>query len=163
MFRAELLSLSSGVSYSDVEILEPQDFENYGIEKVFGDDTFAFYSNGNLIYSQVLSLRIIRLSRRIFAGAKSMKAERLIIDKDISYDNCTVYLDHLELGMPTISSHYETCVFSNGSNTHITLERNVVSIINKDNRSGSMDKVVPIRRFLVRQEIPKVTLKSKIK
>ncbi len=163
MFRAELLSLSSGVSYSDVEILEPHDFEIYGVDKIFGDDTFAFYAGGSLIYSQIIGLRIIRLSKQIFAGARCMKAERLVIDKDISYDNCSICLDVDQLNIPTISLHYKTFVFNNEINTHYTLARNVVSIINKDNRHGSMDKVVPIRRVLARQESPKETLTAKIK
>ena len=63
MFKAKLLSLSSGQSYSDVEILELQDLGNYGINhNLFGDETLAFYANGNLIVGSAYNFRICILN-----------------------------------------------------------------------------------------------------
>lgn len=169
MFRAKLLSLSSGQSYSDIEILELQDLENYGINRdIFGDDTLAFYANGNLIVGSAYNLRVIILDTKPeFApgrsGADSIQVERIILDKDIVYDNCNVYTNTSQLVMPNIMPNFRKIVFTNTSGTIIALSRNVIGLMNKDNRAGGSDRVVPIRSYSARPKDPKVALKGNIK
>lgn len=150
MFRANILSLSSGVSYSDVDILEDEDLPNE--LRAFGKDTLAFYSNGALISCHIICLRVCQVDPVKIQGASVMRADRVILDKDISYDSCTVYLDHSNIDIPNIVSNHQLFVFTHRLGTVITLARNVVSLVINDSRLGGTEKVVPIKKVLVPEE-----------
>lgn len=156
MFKAKLLSLSSGQSYSDVEILELQDLINYGINpNLFGDETLAFYANGNLIIGSAYNFRVCILDKRGYPGADSTYIDRVVLDKDIIYDNCTVYTDLSQIYLPNIMPNFRKFVFYTTVGTVIVLSRNIIGLISKDNRAGGSDKVVPIKSYSARKQVIK--------
>lgn len=138
MFHAELISLSRGQSYAQVDILEARhnDFENYGIPKPFGQRTVAFFADGQAIIVHPWGVRIIHLDKTYRSGGpKCFKFERIIIDGDISYSNGT-YIDDdyfTELGIPDLFEDpgevIDQVTFSNPQGTFITHDANIVSII----------------------------------
>jgi hypothetical protein len=65
--------------------------------------------------------------------------------------------------MPNVMPHFRKIVFTNTSGTIIALSRNVIGLMNKDNRAGGSDRVVPIRSYSARSKDQKVALKSNIK
>lgn len=150
MFRANILSLSSGVSYSDVDILEEADLTNE--LRAFGRDTLAFYYHGALISCHIICLRVCQVDPVKIQNANVMKADRVILDKDISYDNCTVFLEHDKLDVPDIISSHQKFIFTHKLGTVITLARNIVSLVINDGRLGGTEKVVPIKKVLVPEE-----------
>lgn len=161
MFKANILSLSSGVSYSDVDILEDGDLPSD--LRAFGPDTLAFYANGALISCHIICLRVCQIDLTKIQSGSVLKADRIILDKDISYDNCTVYLDHSNIDIPDIIQNHQTIIFTHKLGTVITLARNVVSLILNNNRIGGTEKVVPIKKMKVQREDTVKGIVAKIK
>ena len=144
MFKAQLISLSRGQSYADIDILEYKagDFDKYNVPTPFGCRTVAFYHHGELILCHPWGVRIIHLDRkpRGWGRPKNFAFDRIILDGDISYVD-GVYIDDdyfQDLGIPDIFEDpgevIDQVSFSCEQGIFITHDANVVSIINKSPR-----------------------------
>lgn len=138
MFHAELISMSRGQSYDQVDILEPRkgDFEKYGIQKPFGERTVAFFHHDQLILAHPWGVRVIHLDKKPRAGntPKCFAFDRIILDGDISYQNGN-YIDDscfADLGVPDLFEDpgevIDQVTFSCNQGVFITHDANVVSI-----------------------------------
>lgn len=139
MFHAELISMSRGQSYDQVDILEPRhdDFEKYGVEKPFGERTVAFFWMDQLILAHPWGVRVIHLDKRPRGGSgpKCFPFDRIILDGDISYQN-GIYIDDdyfAELGVPDLFEDpgevIDQVTFSCSQGVFITHDANIVSMI----------------------------------
>ncbi len=138
MFHAELISLSRGQSYDQVDVLEAHrgDFEKFGVQKPFKDRTIAFFYNNNVILAHPFGVRIVHLSREPRSGgSKCFAFDRIILDGDISYQN-GLYIDSdylEELNIPDIFEDpgglIDQVTFSCSQGVFITHDANIVSII----------------------------------
>lgn len=145
MFHAELISLSRGQSYDQVDILETKhgDFEKYGIPKPFGNRTVAFFKGEQLIIAHPWGVRIIHLDRNPRSGGpKCFDFERIVLDGDISYPNGT-YIDDdyfADLGIPDLFEDpgevIDQVTFSCSQGVFITHDANIVSIFKHYPRGG---------------------------
>jgi hypothetical protein len=143
MFHAELISLSRGQSYDQVDILEARhgDFERFQVPMPFGIRTVAFYYDTQLIICHPWGVRLIHLDRRPRRGGpKCFNFQRIILDGDISYPD-GVYIDDdyfAELGIPDLFEDpgevIDQVTFSCSQGIFITHDANVVSIINRTQR-----------------------------
>jgi hypothetical protein len=140
MFHAELISLSRGQSYAQVDILEARhgDFEKYGVQRPFGDRTVAFFHNDDLIICHPWGIRVIHLDKNPRRGGpKCFDFDRIILDGDISYPN-GVYIDDdyfAELSIPDLFEDpgevIDQVTFSCAQGIFITHDANIVSIFRK--------------------------------
>ncbi len=140
MFKALLISLSRGQSYSDIEILEYKsgDFEKYNVPTPFGSRTVAFFHHGELIIAHPWGVRLIHLDANERGnGDKCFAFDRIILDGDISYAN-GIYIDDdyfASLGIPDLFEDpgevIDQVSFSCNQGVFITHDANVVSIIKK--------------------------------
>ncbi len=140
MFHAELISMSRGQSYDQVDILEARhgDFEKYGVPSPFGQRTIAFFKNDNLIIAHPWGIRIIHLDKNPRSGgSKCFGFDRIIIDGDISYAD-GVYIDDdyfAELNIPDLfedpNEVIDQVTFSCVQGIFITHDANIVSICKK--------------------------------
>jgi len=157
MFHAELISMSRGQSYAQVDILEARhgDFEHYGIQRPFGSRTVAFFHNTEIIIAHPWGVRMIHLDRIQRGGIDRPKCftfDRIIIDGDISYAN-GYYIDDdyfADMGIPDLFEDpgevIDQVTFSCTQGTFITHDANVVSIILKNQRrERGITKAVHVR------------------
>jgi hypothetical protein len=145
MFHAELISLSRGQSYDQIDILESRhgDFETYGLPQPFGARTIGFFYKGEVILAHPWGVRLIHLDRKPRSGATNgFTFDRIILDGDISYQNGT-YIDdanYSSLGIPDIFEDpgevIDQVTFSTDQGIFITHDANVVSIISKYARAS---------------------------
>jgi hypothetical protein len=143
MFKAHLISLSRGQSYSDVEVLEYKhgDFERLTIPSPFGSRTVAFFHRGELILAHPWGVRLIHLDHKPRgSGPKCFEFDRIILDGDISYAD-GVYIDDdyfAEYSIPDLFEDpgevIDQVSFSCNQGVFITHDANVVSIIKKHPR-----------------------------
>lgn len=137
MFHAELISLSRGQSYDQVDILEARhgDFEKYGIKMPFGSRTVAFFHGDQVITCHPWGIRLIHLDKnQRGSGPKCFEFDRIILDGDISFPSGT-YIDDeyfAEFGIPDLFEDpgevIDQVTFSNSQGVFITHDANVVSI-----------------------------------
>lgn len=144
MFRAALISLSRGQSYTDIDVLEHKmgDFDKYNVPSPFGSRTIAFYHHGELILCHPWGVRLIHLDHksRGWGKPKNFEFNRIILDGDISYVD-GVYIDDdyfQQLSIPDIFEDpgevIDQVSFSCDQGVFITHDANVVSIISKSVR-----------------------------
>jgi hypothetical protein len=146
MFNAELVSLSRGQSYRHVDVLEPKDFDSYGVPAPFGDRTIAFFAADQLIMVHPWGVRIIWYDRTPRTGNNGITIDRILIDGDVSYENCVLLSreDWLSLGLPNVfhgpnmgpSDDLDQIVFSCRDGTIITHDANIVSLIRHTHRAN---------------------------
>lgn len=139
MFHAELISMSRGQSYDQVDILEPRkgDFQKYGIQKPFGERTVAFFTQQDqLIIAHPWGVRVIHLDKKPRRGftEKCFNFDRIVLDGDISYQNGH-YIDDscfAELNIPDLFEDpvevIDQVTFSCSQGVFITHDANIVSI-----------------------------------
>lgn len=144
MFHAELISMSRGQSYDQVDILEVRkgDFEKYGIQKPFGEQTIAFFYGDQLVLAHPWGVRVIHLDKKPRSGhsPKCFSFDRIILDGDISYQNGN-YIDDscfAHLGIPDLFEDpgevIDQVTFSCKQGVFITHDANVVSIFQQFSR-----------------------------
>ena len=159
MFKAELISLSRGQSYSDIEILEYKhgDFEKHGVQTPFGSRTVGIFHKGDLILAHPWGVRLIHLDRNPRGnGPKCFTFDRIILDGDISYCD-GVYIDDdyfAEYNIPDLFEDpgevIDQVSFSCNQGVFITHDANVVSIIKKHpRRSRGVTRTVPPGHALI--------------
>jgi hypothetical protein len=156
MFNARHVSLSSGQSYEFPVILERKDYANYGIFDLSGPLSLCFMADGQTIVCNQWNLRTIQLDYRRRSGHKSRSFERLVLDKDIVYSDCTfIHQDDYEYAhIPRIIGEgLNQFVWSCDQGTFITHDANIVSLIEKDVRGGRTQKVVPRNAIHVRTPV----------
>ena len=137
MIQAELISLSNGQSYRNVDIYEEvqnphQAFQNYFLQ---------FNHNLDTIFVHFVNIKVIKLSSQRFRPKLSTtKADRLIIDGDVIYENVDI-LNDCEQNIPTIfgteDGIIEQIAFTNKEGLFIIRCANVASLILKD--AGSLE------------------------
>lgn len=145
MIEADHISLASGQSYQHASIFTPADYQQYGVDRIFGDLTLAILAEGRLMRINLWNLRVIALDRRRRGGRNCIPFDRLILEKDIVYTNGVVInrQDYAEVGVPMIISGGLTqFTWATDVGTSISHDANVVSLITKDPRGGNTDKVV---------------------
>lgn len=165
MFHAELISMSRGQSYDQVDILEARhgDFEKYGVPTPFGLRTVAFFHQNEVIIAHPWGVRIIHLDKNPRGGMDRplcFKFDRIIIDGDISYVN-GYYIDDAyfaEMGIPDLFEDpgevIDQVTFSCSQGTFITHDANIVSIIKKHPRGDrGVTKAVQVTTFKA-EELP---------
>lgn len=145
MFHAELISLSQGQSYDQVDILEPRtdDFERLGVPKPFKNQTIAFYWRSQLVIAHPWGIRIIHLDKNPRSGGpKCFQFDRIVLDGDVSYQNGT-YIDDdyfAELQIPDLFEDpgevIDQVTFSCSSGVYLTHDANIVSIIMQYGRAS---------------------------
>ncbi len=146
MFHAELISMSRGQSYAQVDILEPRhgDFEKFNVRKPFGDRTVAFFHNDNVIIAHPWGVRLIHLDKNQRRGTNdlSFDFDRIILDGDISFENGS-YIDDdcfAALGVPDLFEDpgevIDQVTFSCSQGLFITHDANIVSIFQKHTRGN---------------------------
>lgn len=145
MFHAQLISLSRGQSYAQVDILEARhgDFNKFGVPAPFGDKTIAFFHNDEVIIAHPWGVRIIHLDKEQRGGGPNcFEFDRIIIDGDVSYQN-GVYVDDSCLESFNIPDIFvdpgeviDQVTFSTSQGVFITHDANIVSIIKKYNRGN---------------------------
>lgn len=138
MFHAELISLSQGQSYDQVDILEARngDFERLGIPKPFKEQTVAFFWKSQLLIVHPWGIRVIHLDKNSRSGGpKCFPFDRIVLDGDISYQNGT-YIDDdyfAELNIPDLFEDpgevIDQVTFSTAAGVFITHDANIVSMI----------------------------------
>jgi hypothetical protein len=143
MFHAELISLSRGQSYDQIDILEARhgDFEKFGVPTPFGSRTVAFFYKDEVIIAHPWGVRIIHLDKNFRTGGeKCFEFDRIIIDGDISYQNGT-YIDDdyfAELSIPDLFEDpgevIDQVTFATSQGIFITHDANIVSIVKKYHR-----------------------------
>ena len=144
MFHAELISLSRGQSYDQIDILEYKhgDFDKYGVPTPIGSRTVAFFHHTDLILAHPWGVRVIHLDKhpRKGNGPKNFTFDRIILDGDISYIN-GVYIDdeyYKDLNIPDLFEDpgevIDQVTFSCSQGIFITHDANVVSIMMKTPR-----------------------------
>lgn len=133
MFNAELISLSGDLSYKHVRILDPEDFEKYGVFNYFGEWGCAFLADGKLYITHQYQINLIQLDKK--NRTTQHKVDEIIISSEMRYVNACVIPcnEWKEKGIPGFFAGHEHLteqfVFSNHEGTFITLGSNVVSII----------------------------------
>lgn len=140
MFKALLISLSRGQSYSDIDVLEFKhgDFEKYDVPTPFGSRTVAFFHRGECVLAHPWGVRLIHLDANPRGnGPKCFEFDRIILDGDISYTN-GIYIDDDYFEQYNIPDLFEDpgevidqVSFTCHQGVFITHDANVVSIIKK--------------------------------
>ncbi len=153
MFHAELISLSRGQSYDQIELLEVRhgDFEKYNIKRLFADKTIAFFHKSDVIICHPWGIRVILLDRRPRTGNNSTSFDRIILDGDVSYGPGVIIdpRDEVELNIPDIfedpNEVIDQVTFSCSQGTIITHDANIVSIVSayhRKNRGVTRSEIV---------------------
>jgi hypothetical protein len=140
MFHAELVSLSDGQSYKDVDVCQDHDLDRLGIPKHFEEWTGCIFSQGQCLLIHHWKFKVIHLSHMRHSGPKSIHYERLILDGDIIYAPVTIiHQDNwANMGIPEFFVKRDTVLgqfaFSSPQGTFITHDINVTSLVIPDPR-----------------------------
>lgn len=146
MIRADHISLSSGQSFRDVEILESQDYDTYGIPKISGEMTFAFMADGNVIVLNQWNLRVVTFTKKEFKSDKYTKFDRLVLEKDIIYQHGRIVDKEFwtDLNIKNlIGPELRQFVWTAQNGLMMSHDANICALILKDTRTGNTDKIVP--------------------
>lgn len=145
MFKALLLSLNDGQSYKNVEICEHQDFDKFGIKKLFGNPTACFYADKKCTLLHNWSIALIHLNKDHIKNG--IYTERLVLEGNLSFSNVTV-IEHENLKAYNIPDYFDSdrqcqCTFSCRQGTFITSANGVASmLINNDRHVGITQKIL---------------------
>jgi hypothetical protein len=140
MFLAHLVSLSDGQSYKDVQVCEEKDIARLEIPLIFEEWTACLFCDGQMIVCHHWKLKVIHLDRRKRSGKNSLRANRLILDGDISYENPVILhpdsweaagIPHFFIKRGGIAGQM---AFVTDEGTFITHDTNCTSLIFPDSR-----------------------------
>lgn len=153
MFHAELVSLSDGQSYPNVEVCEDADLDRYDLPRPFEEWTGCMFAQGQCLIVHHWKFKIIHLDRTRRSGPNATHTDRLILDGDIIYAPVTfIHQDNwASMGIPHFfikrNGIAGQLAFSTPEGTFITHDVNVTSIIVPD----------PRPRGITQAESPSVT------
>jgi hypothetical protein len=165
MFQAELISLSDGQSYKNVDICLTKDLRRMGLPLLFEDYTFGFYADEQFIMGHEWNIALIHYDKQPRGGPGAVEAERILLQGDISYAPAKVFpvSTWQAMGIPFIfapSQASSQCVLSCDEGTFITSDRNVASIIlaapqrrRKLNRGQAVSSVVHKMKQAAKPEV----------
>ena len=146
MILADHISLSSGQSFRNVEILETSDYETYGIPMISGAMTLAFMADGQVVILNQWNLRVITLNKKELKNEKYAKFERLVLEKDIVYQHGRLiyaeFWDDLNV-KNLIGPELKQIVWTSADGLMLSHDANICALILKDTRTGRTDKIVP--------------------
>lgn len=142
MFKALLLALSDGQSFKNVEICEQQDFEKYGIQRLFDDYTSCFFADKKCILLHNWTIKLIHLNKEYVKGG--IHSERVILDGNVSFSNITV-IENDDLAKYNIPSYFglvdgNQFTFSCKEGTFITKSFSVASMTIENHRHVGLTK-----------------------
>jgi hypothetical protein len=143
MFEAEHVSLGPGQSYQNCTVLQDADYEAYGIPKLFGDLTFAFFSQNRCMILNQWNLRVVRLSKQPQGSGRPF--QRLVLDRDITYrDGAIIPIEqYADLGIPLIiADELVQMAWTCPDGLMFSHQANVVSLILPDPRGGETEHTV---------------------
>jgi hypothetical protein len=146
MIIADHVSLSSGQSFRNIEILERQDYDIYNIPMIAKEMTFAFMADGQVIVLNQWNLRVVTLEKKELKNEKYAKFERLVLEKDIIYQHGRIiYKEYWEeLGIKNlIGPELSQFVWTSSDGLMLSHDANICALMFKDTRTGHTDKIVP--------------------
>lgn len=150
MFKAHMISLSGDLVYKNVQILMPDDIVRMGIELYFEKYTCVFFVENKCIHVNHSNINLIQLDRR--QRTTPYTVDEIIVCDEMRYMNsCIIKKDEWESrGIPTYFNGHEGLsgqfAWSNNEGTFITLDSNIISIINSDpRRTGATPQTIPDR------------------
>ena len=161
MFNAAIIVLSGDLTYGNVKILEKSDFDDYNIPLYFEDWTCAFIADGEIIQTHQNNINLIQLDRR--HRKIGCFASQVVIYYEVKYSNCCIIPQYQwrDNGIPLFFSGYtgytEQFVFSNIEGTFITLDCNIIAIINPKAPRPMRHPLTPTCRPQQLQKPPKKT------
>jgi len=148
MIYAELISLSDGQSYKDVQICEEADLDAHNIPRPFEEWTACVFTGGKFKIKCLIihhwKIKVIQLDRIRRNGVSN--SDRLILDGDITYSPVSfIHEDNWDtLGIPKFfvkrNGIAGQLAFSTQEGTFITHDTNVTSIIIPDPRPSGITK-----------------------
>lgn len=136
MFSAQLVSLSGGQSYSDVNVFQDDDIEKYDLPTPFESWTSVFSADNKCIIAHHWQVLLIQISNeRMLAGPLSLSINRLILVNDVVYEDVKlIHQDQwLAKGIPAyfekINGIAGQLVFTCKEGTFLTHDNNCVSML----------------------------------
>lgn len=155
MINAKMISMSNDTYYTNVEILEQEDYIKYGVKKHFGIYTIAFYAEGHLYTSHAFNVRMIEIEP-IKLTVPCTHYSRIIISDNISYQDVSFLDDHL-LKLTSIPIIYqepiEQVAFKTQDKMFILSAMYIICLLKNDNRGGT-DKIIPRSKHIISNDLP---------
>ena len=166
MFIAEIISLSGDMYHKNVPIIEPQDYERFGVFPHLQDQTCVFIADGKIIQVHHYNINLIKLDLK--QRTSIYPAEMIIIVSEMKYANSYVIpeTDWEKQGIPT---YFNDCncqtgqfVWSNSEGTFISLISNVLKIENPEPRKPIQSQQIPPKINIKSIQINSINFKQKI-
>lgn len=138
MFKARMISLSGDLIYQNIQVLHLADMVRLGIDPYFGAYTCVFFADGKCVHVHYFNINLIQIDRH--PRTSSHEVDEIIIGSEMRYRDSYIIKQEqwAEKGIPNYFAGHEDLtgqfVWSNNEGTFITLDSNVVSIINPDPR-----------------------------
>jgi hypothetical protein len=133
------MSLSDGQSYQNVLVYEDDDIAEE--DKIFEEWTKVIIADGERILLHLWKIKVIHLDKTVRSTKNSIKADRLILDGNISYQDISIipHPEFEEAGVPHyfighIGGIAGQLTYSCQGGTYITHDTNVSSIIMRSSR-----------------------------
>ena len=150
MFKARMISLSGDLIYQNIQVLYYTDMIRLDIDPYFGPYTCVFFADGKCVHVHYFNINLIQIDRHPRTSAH--KADEIIIGSEMRYRDSYIIKQEqwAEKGIPNYFEKHEGLTeqfaWSNNEGTFITLDSNVVSIINPDpRRTGATAQKVPAK------------------
>lgn len=140
MFNAIRISLSDGQSYENVLVYEDNDIDELGINRIFEEWTKVIIVGDEKIILHLWKIKVVHLDKKVRSSKNSTRADRLILDGNISYQNVSIipHPEFEELGIPHYFARYNgiagQLTYSCQGGTYMTHDTNVASLIMPNDR-----------------------------
>jgi hypothetical protein len=85
MYKAALISLTDGQSFSDVKIITPEEYEKHGVPNILEDFTFAFIHRNKLIITNIYNVKIVIHKRYPVNVPGCIPFKRITLTGAVSY------------------------------------------------------------------------------
>jgi len=138
MFRAHMISLHGDLHYQNIQVMSNDDIERLGIDPYFEQFTCVFFADNKCIHVNHSNINLIQIDRR--SRTSPFKVDEIIVCDEMRYrDSYIIKHDQWAAkGIPAYFAGHQDLssqfAWSNQSGTYITLDSNIVSIINADPR-----------------------------
>ena len=85
MYEAALISLTDGQSFSDVKIIDPEEYEKHRVPNILEDFTFAFIHRNKLIITNIYNVKIVIYKRHPINVPGCIPFKRVTLTGAVSY------------------------------------------------------------------------------
>lgn len=159
MFKAEFISITGNLTYSNPAILHKTDFGKYSVIPHFEDFTCVFICENKLIQLHQQNINLIKIDSH--QRTSNDYAELVVIGTEMKYPNSYI-LDKSQWenkGIPEYFKGHEGLTtqfaWSNQEGTFITLDYNVISIVKLEPKRELIKQIIstPKTKTVITKEI----------